>query len=176
MLNKIIYFFFLILGLCTLQSAFVGGLPSILPGLNVIIIALIFILALKDFEDAAILALGAGIVEDIYSFSPFGLHVISFFLTLLAINFLYVSFFTNRSLYSFAALAASGSLAYIILEKIAALTAYYFSGQTVNFPGWEFASSAFSAVILNVMLAAAVFYSINFISHKFKPVFLLRKR
>ncbi len=176
MLNKIIYFFFLILGLETLQIAFIGGLPSVFSGLNIIIIALIFILALKDFESAAILALGAGMVQDIYSFSPFGLRVLSLFLTLLAVNFLYVSFFTNRSLYSFLALAALANLAYIILEKIAGILIGYSGGQAVIFSGQAFLSSAFRAIALNAILAAAVFYAINFISQKFKPVFLLRKR
>ncbi|MFA6394064.1 MAG: hypothetical protein WCW25_04295 [Patescibacteria group bacterium] len=176
MLNKIIYFFFLILGLCTLQIAFIGGLPSVFSGLNVVIVALIFILALKDFSRAAILAVGAGLIEDVYSFSPFGLHIVSFFLTLLAVHFLYVSFFTNRSLYSFLALASLASLTYILLEKITAIFAGYFSGQAISFFGWGFLSSIFRAVVLNVLLAAAVFYVINFISHRFKPVFLVRRR
>lgn len=176
MLKSAVINFLIVLGIASVQLAFIGGLPDIFTGLNLIIAALVFTLALKDFSSAAIIAVGVGLVEDIYSFQPFGLHLFSLFLTLLIINFLYVSFFTNRSLYSFVALATLGNLIYIFLEKIASLGLNYYLGAGEGLAlGKNFLFSALNSVILNIFFIIAVFYIINFISQRFKPVFLVRR-
>ncbi|MFA6170962.1 MAG: hypothetical protein WCW77_03495 [Patescibacteria group bacterium] len=177
MLKKIAINFFLVLGLLTAQFGLVSGLPGILPGINLIIASLIFTLALADFPAAAYLALGAGLIEDIYSFLPFGLHLGSLFLTLIAVNFLYKSFFTNRSLYSFAALTALANLAYLFTQKIIELIINYFSGAGIKADfSVNFWLEAASIVILNIILTAVIFYIVNYLSHRFKPVFLVRRK
>jgi len=177
MIKNIIINFLLVLGLATAQIGLIGGLPNILTGVNLVIIALVFSLALFDFQSAAYLALGVGLIEDVYSFLPFGLHLASLLLTLLAINFLYKSFFTNRSLYSFAALVALANLIYLFLQKIIEFSLNYFSGQGgAVYAGASFWISALNILVLNAILTVMIFYIINYLSHRFKPVFLLRKK
>lgn len=177
MLKRIVLNFLIVLGLSTAQLAFIGGLPDIFSGLNLVIAALVFTLALKDFTSAALIAVGIGFIEDIYSFHPFGLHLISLFLTITLINFLFVSFLTNRSLYSFIALVTLANLIYIFVQEALTLGLNYYSGGGGGLAlGMNFWTNAVYAIILNLFLTVIIFYLINFISQRFKPVFLVRLR
>jgi hypothetical protein len=94
-------------------------------------------------------------------------------LTILAANFFIVKFFTNRSLYSFFALTFLTTIFYnIILNLINYLASY--KSATFSF-NKIFLVSLGGQIILNLFSALIIFYIVNFISNKWKPVFLVKR-
>ncbi len=158
-----------------LQFSFIPGLPLALNNFNLILIILIFILSLGGLKLSMWWAVGIGFLLDIFSFSPFGVFLASLPLTMLAANFLMVQFFTNRSLYSFFALTFLTTIFYNVflnlinyLAQIASYKSAIFSFNRI------FLVSLGEQIILNLFAVLIIFYVINFISDKWKPVFLAK--
>lgn len=173
---KIFLNIILVLLVSIIQLAFFSSLPSYLSAFNSVLIILIFILVLTGPDKALIWAVGSGLVLDIFSFLPFGIYMISFFLTIISINFLLVNFLTNRSLYSFLVLSIFGTIVY---EMVLYTLSYFIikaSGNefpvTFNFIFWK---GELNQVILNLSGMGLFFYLFGFLSKKMKPVFLLKK-
>ena len=168
---KIFLNFILIVFLAILQLSFIGGLPSLINKFNLILVTLVFILMLKNFKMALWWAIGFGWFLDIYSFSIFGVYLISLFLTVLIINFLLVNFFTNRSLYSFLAITF---LIFVIYNIIFYLI-FYLTGESVEVIFHQnFWLNFGQQLVVNILAALFLFYLINFMSKRLKPVFLSR--
>ncbi|MCK4554231.1 hypothetical protein KAU19_04685, partial [Candidatus Parcubacteria bacterium] len=72
MYSKIIINIILILSLVIIQLSFISGLPAGLNNLNLILVILIFILALINLDLAVWWTVGAGLLLDMFSFTPFG--------------------------------------------------------------------------------------------------------
>ncbi|MBU1870593.1 hypothetical protein KKF17_00495 [Patescibacteria group bacterium] len=112
MLKKSIYNIILIVVLAIFQIAFINNLPARFDNLNLILVVLIFILILVNFNYAIIWAISMGFLLDIFLFSSFNSHLISLFFTITFSNLLLISFFTNRSLYSFLVLTGLATIIY----------------------------------------------------------------
>lgn len=176
MYSKIFLNLFFLAILFVFQVSFAPSLPGWLPELNLLIIALVFILTLVDFKTAFWWSAGAGFLLDTFSFLPFGFYLVSLFLTLLAINFLFNSFFTNRSLYSFLALTFFYILFYRILLSIAVYIWQFLAGEEFFsiFIG-EFWRDLGVEIALNLIAVFLLFYLFSFFGKKLRPVFLVRK-
>ena len=83
-----------------------GGLPLWLRHTNLILTAIIIILIMLGFRAAAWASLFFGLFLDYFSFRVFGVYTLSLFLSAAAADFILVNWLTNRSIYSFIALAA----------------------------------------------------------------------
>ena len=176
MYKKIIINSLLIFCSIIFQIGFIYGLPIGLKNLNVVLVAIIFILGFNSFELALGWAVGAGILLDIYLFMPFGVNTISLIASLTLINFLLANFFTNRSLYSF--------LLLILITTIS----FNFSIILLNYLVSSFSERKFdislnlnllinqlSGILLNFICVIVVFYLLSFLSERYKPVFLKSK-
>ncbi|PIR13366.1 hypothetical protein COV49_02515 [Candidatus Falkowbacteria bacterium CG11_big_fil_rev_8_21_14_0_20_39_10] len=177
MYSKIFLNLFFLIILFVLRLSFVPALPSWLSRLDLLIIALVFILTLVDFKTAFWWSLGAGFLLDIFSFLPFGFYLVSLFLALLAVNFLFNSFFTNRSLYSFLTLTFFYTLFYRILLS-GAVYIWQFFGDREFFKIFilEFWRDLGASIASNLIAVFMLFYLFGFFSKKLKPVFLIKRK
>jgi rod shape-determining protein MreD len=173
MYSRIFINFLLIIGLVLLQISLVNGLPVIFKNINLIIIALVFILGLGSFNLAFWWAVGSGFLLDLFSFMPFGINLFCLLTALLLVNFLLTNFFTNRSLYSFLVL----NFFYTLIFRFFLITSNYLADSfvkkdfAINY-NLNFFIDELSALILNFIIVVIVFYLLSFLSSRFKPVFL----
>jgi len=155
-----------------MQQGFLTGLPFNLYSLNMALIALVFILVFTNLEVAFYWAIGLGFLSDLFTFYPFGSHLLSFSLTLLATFFFLEKFFTNRSLYSFLALLTAASVIYQLLLVLTAALFNLLTGAAGAALGLNFWLFAGREVAFNLAAGIAVYYFQNFFSNRLKPVFL----
>ncbi len=121
-------------------------------------------------------AIGLGFILDNFSFSIFGIHIISLILFAIIANFLLVHFFTNRSLYSYLALISLSTIIYEIFITAAYYTISRLSGlNQFIFTAYFFTGKIYE-LILNLLITVVLFYLLNYMSKKLKPVFLLKPR
>lgn len=173
MFIKIIIQALLVIAAALFQFSFISGLSNPLNDFNLILVILIFILCLNNLKTALWWAAGVGFFVDIFSFSPFGVFLISFILTVAAARALLINFFTNRSLYSFLALTFLTTIFYALILKFSNFIGMLFGplNSFLNFDKYFFESLA-KQIFLNLTAVLIIFYLINFLSNKFKPVFL----
>lgn len=163
--------------LVVVQLGFISGLPGILSSLNIIIIMLLFVLVLGGIKMALTWSLVIGFFVDLFSFTFFGLNLISLNVAILITYFLLVGFFTNRSLYSFLTLIIVFTLSNQVMILLLSLMVYLFDGQGL-FHGYNsnyFLTIAYE-LIINLIFSATLFQVVNYISHQFKPVFLNKSK
>lgn len=174
MYKTIIVNLFFILILFLLQASFLSGLP-VLNNLNLILIILIFILSLKGVEFAFGWLLAIGFLLDIFSFLPFGMHLFSLFLTISLINFLVINFFTNRSLFSYLALVTCATILYEIFSRgmIYLFNLFYYKEAALVF-NLNFFKAELYQLFSNLIFTIIIFYIVNFLYIKLKPVFLFK--
>lgn len=163
--------------LSVVQLSLINDLPLLFNSMNLVLVALIFLLIVHDSDKALFWSIGIGFVFDMYSFMPFGFYIVYFFVTIFIAHFLLNNFFTNRSLYTFLALTFFATIFFRIITSV-----------TIDF--WRFMNSEFGYVIfskilwqrlleelvLNLILIIIAFYVNNFLSNRLKPVFLIRER
>lgn len=170
---RILFSIILMVALVSFQRSFVDPLPSWFGQFNSFIPVLIFTLVLAGAGSAVWWALGLGAVMDIYSFLPFGLFIVTALLTVLFANFLYRSFFTNRSLYSFGALVLFSTFFY---ETMLRAMNYFMLIFNENVQLFILQKSFWSAlgqeIIINLGATFIIFYIFNFVSNRFRPVFI----
>jgi len=177
MYSKIIVNIILILSLVIVQLSFISGLPMGLDNLNLILVVLVFILGLINLDLAIWWVIGAGVLLDIFSFLPFGVYLICLSLMIIIINFLLVNFFTDRSLYSFLALTGLATLIYEFSFGAFSYLTLRISGNEMNFVlNKSFWLAKLSQLSLNLAVAFVIFYLVNFVSKKLKPVFLVKDK
>ena len=163
--------------LTMVQVGLINALPGWLSGLNIIILVIIFISVLSDFVYAWWWAIGAGVILDTFSFMPFGIYLISLALTALVINYLWKSFFTNRSIYSFMSLTIFAFVTYKLILYISTtlasliLTQSYLIEISIKF--WE---NELFALIVNLIFVILFFYLFTFASKSLRPVFLIKSK
>jgi len=175
MYSKIIINIILIISLSIIQVSFISGLPYFLSLFNLSIISLILILVIKDLEYAIYWSLGFGLLFDMIYFSPFGIFILCFTLTVIFSNYLLIYLFTNRSLYSFIALTFLATIFYnfiyiFLIFILNFITPFEFEVKIdINF-----FKDLLTEVILNIIIIIIAFYVLNFLSRKLKPVFLTK--
>jgi hypothetical protein len=172
---KIIFNIIFLVILSVLQFAFIPLMPIYLSNLNLILVSLIFILFLFGLNPALWWAAGGGFILDSVSFFPFGSFLFAYFGSAIIIYFLFKHFFTNRSVYSFVALAFFGSLFYTLIFYFY----NYFFGlegdNAVSFLNSVFWLNFMMQIIFNVSFVFVGFYLMNFTTKRFNPVFLGKK-
>jgi len=176
MFSRIIYNFIVILVLAILQIAFISSLPAGFNNLNLVITILIFVLILANFKKAMIWAISLGFIMDIFSFSFFGIYLITFSLAILGANILLNNYFTNRSLYSFLFLVGFATIIYQTNYNILRYLMSLFSKGSIIVVNSGFWLNSLIQLGLNLLLTWLLFYLLYFISRRFRPAFLLNTR
>lgn len=146
--------------------------PNVVIGsFNVVLIALVMLVSLADFSVVVFFAVGGGLILDIYSNLPFGSFMLTLLITAIALEVLFYNFFTNKSLYSLLLLGLIGttiySCAFLVISGF-----IYLAGWSNFFIGADYFWSFFKQAIANGAGLFAGFYLSNYLSKKFKPVFL----
>jgi hypothetical protein len=172
MLAKIIANILFILMLAVAQIALVSGLPEPLNNLNLILVVLIFILGFASFNFAVWWTFGIGLVLEIFFFLPFGTYLISLIATIIIANILLNYFFTNRSLYSFLALAALATVVYELMTNFMSLI---FLENKFFLTEPNFWTSGLEQIGLNLLFTVLIYYLVHFFGVNLRPVFLIKK-
>ncbi|MFA5029441.1 MAG: hypothetical protein WC518_01665 [Patescibacteria group bacterium] len=168
---KIIIFILIILLVFIVQNAFLDNLSFFFFSFNLLLITLVLLVDLADFKLALWFSLVGGFLLDTYSSLPFGIFLLTLFLTAIVLKFLFFNFFTNRSLYSLIILGLVAVLVYqggfLLLSSL-----FYLLGFSDFLAGWSFIW-LISAQLVNMTIVLTVsFWLINKLSKFFKPIFL----
>jgi hypothetical protein len=167
----------LVVALVIIQIAFVSALPVWLKELNLVIIFLVFSLEWKGGYQTAWWFLIIGFFLDLYFPLRFGFFIIFWPLIFLLTSFLSFNFFTNRSLYSFLGLTFFSTLFYYFFYNGWFYMAGFFSEKKVPFFLLikNFWLRLADGMILNLLAVIVLFYIINILSDRLKPVFIIKK-
>lgn len=165
-----------ILGLAAVQISFLSVLPPPLSSFNLALVVLLFIFTLSDSSQSLFWLLSIGILFDLFSFAPFGINLLTFVLTFALLHFSLRGLITDRSLYSFLALAAIATVSLAASSEIIRLFFYKFIGLDYVFNFRFFYGALAKALALNLAATVVGHIILNFISHRFKPVFLPGKK
>ncbi len=169
---KIIINLLLLIIISIIQLSFINGLPSYFTGINIVIIAMVFIVGLNRFDIWFWWAFGFGLFFDFYAFLPFGFHLFVFPLINIVISFFLVNYLTDRSFYSFVILL----FLFLFFYKISLFFLYYFlyffNFEIIfSFSFYDFLISCF----VNFILIAIIYSFLNITTNILKPVFLVKR-
>lgn len=139
--------------------------------INLSLVALIILLNFSAFYWAAVFAVIAGLLLDIYSGLPFGLLAFSLFFSALGLKILFDNFFTNFSYYSLLLFGLIAVLLYNLIF-ISLIGLIYFVGLSDYLPGSEYLFQILWQIMTTGLLMSVAYFLINSASRKFKPVFL----
>ncbi|RMD59399.1 hypothetical protein D6821_01315 [Candidatus Parcubacteria bacterium] len=157
------------------QVAFIAELPLGLANINLVLVVLVVLLILGKESTVWAWAIALGAVEDIYSFYPFGKHLIGMIAALLVARVLLHRFFTNRSLYAFIALGTVAVVCFFVFGYGWVAGIYFLAGK--QFAAWRLLGERLiGGVLANALLMVVAFYILNYLSLNFKPVFLQPKQ
>ncbi len=110
---------------------------------------------------------------DFYSFLPFGVFIVLFISLSVFIYLLSDRVFTNRSLYSFWALTFFATIFCRFLFEFLRYFSKSFVSQTeLLLLHNDFWISLGEAIAVNLILMLVLFYIFNFVSNRFRPVFI----
>ncbi|MFH0956017.1 MAG: hypothetical protein V1801_02280 [Candidatus Falkowbacteria bacterium] len=169
---KIITNIILIISLGVAQISLISGLPGMASNINLVLVALIFILGFSNFYFAAWWTVGIGFLLEIFSFLPFGIYLFSLSLTIIIANWLLNYFFTNRSLYSFLALTGFATVIYELIISFFVLI-FIKINSFASLADSNFWFSMLEQIGLNLLFAFIIYYIIYFLGKNLKPVFLI---
>jgi len=161
---KTILHFTLGITLIITQIFFINILPLTAHKLNLVLIALVFILIFNSYQKALQWAVGLGLLIDLYSFLPFGFYTINLIIVLLIINFLLTNVFTNKSFYSVLILIILATFFYNLIFII-------FSYLTnINFTlNWH---NILKQIFYNSFISLFLFYLFSLTIKKFNSMFI----
>lgn len=176
MYGKIIINSLLTLCLIIFELSFVSALPGGLNNISLILVVLVFVIGMTSLNTSLSWAILVGFILDIFSFSMFGVHLVSLFLVVLIINLLLTNFFTNRSLYTFLVLTFFATILYEFFSNFLIYLFSLFGGKYLPvFITKDFWQGELIQLFLNLLIVLIIFYSLGFIMPKLKPVFLNKK-
>ena len=164
----------LLIILALVQIAFLSVLPFPLSYMKISLLLVVFTLILSGFETAVWVSVGFGFLLDIFSPFHFGYNTFTLACVTLVLNLMLTRYFTNRSLYTFLSLTAIA----VILSEFARFLLFLPENISRNF--LESAVSSLPAaakfqayvIAIHIGFAGVAFYALNFLSNRFKPVFI----
>jgi len=154
-----------------LQITLAHGFNLFLAGWNLTVLILVILINLTDYRQAVGFAVIGGLILDLYSSLPFGLFMIDALVLSLILELLFRNFFTNRSFYSLMIMALAASFIYnvIFIVLVSVLAAVGWTIFTISPAyGWVMLWQLIDAALMMIIF----FVVFNYLSRKFKPVFL----
>jgi len=142
-----------------------------LANFNLLLIILVLLVNVTSAGRVIWFLILAGAVMDVYSGLPFGIFLVSYLLTAVVLEALFINFFTNRSFYSLLILGGLGVLVYnLFFLSVSGLL--YYLGASDFFTSWGYLADVGWQLLLAMVFLTLAFFFINYLSKKFKPVFL----
>lgn len=170
---RILFNFILIILVFLIHLSFVRAFDSWFGYLNLSLIFLIFVLETNGLAWALGWTLGLGFFFDIFYFLPFGYFLLTFLIIVLISHILLISFFTNRSLYSYLGLIFVGTIIYeIVLNLLIYFLTFYSSSRIFFFFVKDFWSKLGQELIVNWLATFVFFYIFSFFNKRFNAVFI----
>ncbi|PKM91535.1 rod shape-determining protein MreD [Candidatus Falkowbacteria bacterium HGW-Falkowbacteria-1] len=170
---KIFKLFFLALVFFVFQISFINGLDNFFASFNIVLFFLIYVFIIYDFRFCLLIGFFVGFLFDIFSFYPFGIYSLVILVTIFIVNFLLLNLFTNRSIYSFAAIGFFFSFFYYLFLY---LILYLFADKIEGiawFNGFLFLN--FLKELIFILLAIIFsFYFLGLENEKNKKFILLK--
>lgn len=161
--------------LSVMQISFISGLPFQMSNLNLILVILVLMLGFGDLYFVMWWSFGLGLVLDVFSFLPFGTHLIALPIAVYIAYFLLNNFFTNRSLYTFLALGAISTLVYELFLQLTNFLLNINNGDFSFVKSSSFWMIKLSQLEFNLLAMLIFFNLLHFLSKRLKPVFLIKK-
>jgi cell shape-determining protein MreD len=162
--------------LIVLQFTFISSVnvPFNLINLPLILLILIVILGRKNYY--LYFAFLIGFIFDIFSFDIFSIYIISFLSTAITSRYLQLSFFTNRSIYSFIAITAFATIMFNFTYQIINFIINVYQSSDIIFltQAWFWQALSYK-LILHSIIIVLLFYVIKFTSRRLRPYLLARK-
>lgn len=153
------------------QIFLVASQNAVLANFNLLLIILVLLVNLTSWGRVIWFLIIAGAIMDIYSSLPFGIFMISYLFTALILEMLFSNFFTNRSFYSLLILGGIGVAVYNLFFLSFSGLLYYLGGSEY-FTDWHYLTAIGWQLAESLIFLALAFLLINYLSKKFKPVFL----
>ncbi len=144
---------------------------AIMANFDLLLIILVLLVNLSSFERVIWFLVLSGVIMDIYSSLPFGIFMVSYLLTAIILEALFKNFFTNRSFYSLLIIGSIGVLVYNLFFLSFSGLIYYLGGSEY-FTNWRYLGAIGWQLVNVVIFLALAFLFINYLSKRFKPVFL----
>lgn len=153
------------------QLLFQGSIGIFSGRVNLTLVALIILLNFAEFSWVVGFVVVIGILSDIYSGLSFGILTGSLFFSALVLKILFDNFFTNFSYYSLLLLSLIAVVLYNIIF-ILLIGLLYFIGASDYLPKIDYLNKIIWQIVTTELIMTIVYYFINTVSSKFKPVFL----
>jgi rod shape-determining protein MreD len=166
----------LVYALIVIQLSFVSSwsYPFYLINFPLLLLIVIIVLGKKDYY--LYLAVLLGFVFDVFSFNVFSLYIISFVLTAIFSRYLQLSFFTNRSIYSFILITAFTTVIFnFLFQIIDSIFKIYQGGQDLFLTQVWFWQAIGYKLVLHSIVIVILFYIINFTTRRLRPYLLENK-
>jgi hypothetical protein len=170
MINILINAIFLI-ALGIVQVSFLSTWPIPISSLNLILISVIFLTVIINYQRGLWWALGGGLFLELYSGLAFGLTTLGLLIMVIIINFLFNNFFTNRSFYSLMILGLIGTVSYNLIILTLSLIGLLF-GLTNFWLSFDFSSQFIWQPIFNLIILAIIFFTYYISTGRLKNIFL----
>jgi cell shape-determining protein MreD len=161
-----------LLALGIAQVSFLTTWPAPVSNLHLLLSVVVFLAIILDYQRALWWALGGGLFLELYSGSSFGTIVLSLLLTVMAVNFLFTNFFTNRSFYSLMIIGFIATALYNILFWLGTVSVAVLGAPVVLSSGGFF-SQFFWQPLFNLIVLAIIFVTYYFSTGRLKNIFLL---
>jgi hypothetical protein len=138
---------------------------------NSVIVVLVFLLMLARPESSIYFIIASGLILDMHAQTGFGIFSLALTSTALVVYFLYLNFFTNRSLYSLLLLVLIGTIVFHF-AFIGVTGSYYLLGWHNSMVALGYWKSLIADLIGNITISFIAFVIINRYSNLFKPTYL----
>lgn len=168
---KFLAYFLFVFSVVVVQVSFLTTWPRPISSINLVLSLIIFVAVIISYEKGLLLALLGGMLLELYSGMFFGIATLSLVLTVMAINFLFTNFFTNRSLYSLIILGFVGTAGYNLIAITLMFLVSILGGQ-VNLFHYNFWNYFFWQPALNLLILAVIFFAYYLSSGRLKNIFL----
>lgn len=167
---KIFAYLVSIIVIALVQISFISALPGWLDGFNVILLLLLFMIGLQNFEIALWWAFGLGLVLDFFSFSFFGAYTLSLLIVVVLIQFLLKNFITNRSLYSFLTACFFALFFYELFIWLFTSAPALFFADSVRTAVSTWLEGEIKVLAINLIAVPPIYFLVKKFSKKLKPV------
>ena len=157
----------ILISLVTLfDIGFISQLPYGISRLSLLPVLILFIFLLGNIRWAAWWVIVGGFILELYNFGLYGFHFLGLLLALVVIVILFERVMTNRSLYSVSVVGAAATLSYD-------LVLFFKSYLENNNNSWLlFLKLEIVNVLYGIAVALLLFYLLNLVSRRLRPVFL----
>ncbi|NQU83298.1 MAG: hypothetical protein HQ536_01160 [Parcubacteria group bacterium] len=155
------------------EATFVQVFDHPLSYLDVVLSVIIYLTVVFNLNLALWWSVVAGFLVDLYSLLPFGTTIFALIITAFVIRYLFITFFTNRSLYSLLLVGALGTLVYKIIIFGASFLPFLFDrGYQIFSLDFNVVKAAFLSIVLNLIFLAVIFYLTNLFSKRLKSAYV----